>query len=67
MWWFFAKMRLLYGQMYGTDLPLDVGNTAGLCGLFFFGAAWIWSLITSVQLIKSVKQRHPLDIPPKIL
>lgn len=65
MWWFIQKMRLMYGQIYGTDLPLDLGDTAGKWGLGLFVAAWIWSLITSIQLFRAVKET-PMSIPPKI-
>ncbi|MBA4150901.1 MAG: hypothetical protein H0X66_22560 [Verrucomicrobia bacterium] len=65
MWWFIQKMRLFYGMISGTDLPLDAGNTAGTWGLGLFIGAWIWSLITSIQMFKSVPER-PMNIPPKI-
>jgi hypothetical protein len=67
IWWFIQRMRLLYGQIYGTDLPMDAGNTAGKWGVFFFGVAWIWALMTSIQIIKMTKTPSPLDVPPKIL
>ena len=65
MWWFIQKMRLFYGQISGTDLPLDSGNTAGAFGVALFLAAWAWSLVTSIQLFRSVKET-PMSIPPKI-
>src|SRR5690606_11070234 len=65
MWWFFQKMRLYYGQISGTDLPPDTGNTTGLLGAALFAAAWLWPLVTSIQIIRSVKE-PPMNIPPKI-
>lgn len=65
MWWFFQKMRLMYGQISGTNLPVDLGNTVGKWGIGLFAAAWVWSLVTSIQLLRSVKEA-PMNIPPKI-
>lgn len=65
MWWFFQKMRLMYGQITGTTLPLDSGNTAGLWGVGLFAGGWLWSLVTSIQMFKSARELSK-KTPPKI-
>lgn len=61
MGWFFQKMRVFYGQIEGTTLPANTGNKLGEWGLIVFAAAWLWSLVTSIQMIRSA----PKDsIPP---
>ena len=65
MFWFFQKMRLFYGQVTGTTIPLDSGNTAGKIGLILFAASWVWTLITSIQIILSAAP-EPTTLPPKI-
>lgn len=65
--WFVQKMRLLYGQVFGTNLPVDAGSSLGKWALIFFGSAWVWSLITSLQIFRSVPKAAALaDLPPKI-
>jgi hypothetical protein len=65
--WFFQKVRLLYGQMFGTNIPLDAGDTFLNWGLTLFGIAWAWAWITSIQIIRSApKDSPPPAIPPKI-
>ncbi len=65
MTWFIQKMRLLYGQMFGTTMPLNAGNKAGWLGLIFFAAAWLWSLVSSIQLVRNAPEA-PMSIPPVI-
>lgn len=65
MFWFAQKMRLLYGQMFGTDIPVNAGNQAGQWGLIFFGIAWLWSLLTSIQIVMNAPKSSPP--PPKIV
>jgi len=65
MGWFVQKMRLLYGQMFGTTIPLDAGNQLGKWGVIFFGIAWLWALISSIQIVLSAPKSSP--VPPKIV
>lgn len=68
MGWFFQKMRLLYGQIFGTNLPLELGDNFLRSGLILFGIAWLWALISSIQIIQATpKDTPPPAIPPKII
>ena len=66
MGWLFQKMRLLYGQMFGTNLPQNAGHELGKWGAIIFMAAWFWSLVTSIQLLKCAKDNQASAIPPRI-
>lgn len=65
MFWLVQKMRLFYGQIAGTTLPLNSGNTAGKWGVIIFMAAWFWTLITSIQIVRSISP-EPIAAPPVI-
>lgn len=62
--WFVQKMRLFYGLIEGTDLPVDAGNELGKWGVIIFAAAWVWSLATSIQMIRSAPKDSPPPLPP---
>lgn len=64
--WFVQKMRLFYGQISGTDLPVDAGSRFLVWGLGLFAVAWIWSLITSIQIIRHAPEVVPPPLPPKV-
>jgi hypothetical protein len=64
--WFIQKMRVLYGQMFGTDLPADAGTKLGEWGIIIFAVAWVWSLVTSVQILRALPEDSIPPIPPKI-
>ena len=65
--WFVQKMRLFYGQIAGTDLPVDAGSRLLVWGLAIFAISWIWSLITSIQMIRSAPEDVIPPLPPKII
>ena len=60
------KMRLFYGQMFGTDLPADAGTKLGIWGIIIFAMAWAWSLVTSIQILQNLPKDSVSDLPPKI-
>ena len=60
-----AKLRVYYGQMFGTTAPITGGTKELIWGAILFGVAWIWSLITSVFILKEAKDTMP--IPPVIV
>jgi 4a-hydroxytetrahydrobiopterin dehydratase len=51
MVWFVQEMHQFYGQING-DVPVQpIGHILEL-GAGLFGAAWVWSLVTSVSLLQ---------------
>ena len=64
--WFIQKMRVLYGQAFGTKLPPNAGSHFGWIGLLLFVVAWLWSLVSSIQILHDVPKNAGL-IPPKIV
>jgi len=55
--WFIAVMRQFYGQIEGNVEAKPVG-WLGLTGLGFFAAAWVWSLITSISLLREARRNR---------
>jgi hypothetical protein len=64
MYWMIQKMRVYYGQMFGTNLSPRLGEPWGKWGLICFAASWIWTIGSSILLIMRAKDEMP--IPPKI-
>ena len=65
--WWVQKLRVFYGQMFGTDLPVDAGTKLGKWGVIIFAAAWVWALVTSIQIMRTLPEDSIPSIPPKIL
>lgn len=59
-------MRVFYGQMFGTTLPPDLGSSLWKWGLLIFALAWLWSLVTSIQMIRNAPKDTIPPLPPKI-
>jgi len=55
--WFIAVMRQFYGQIEGNVEIKPVG-WLGLAGLGLFAAAWLWSLVTSLSLIREARRNR---------
>jgi 4a-hydroxytetrahydrobiopterin dehydratase len=57
MIWFFQVMKSYYGQMFNSDSTEH--HPVVLTGLIFgaglFAAGWIWSLVTSLSLMRAAK------------
>jgi len=66
MGWWVQKMRLLYGQMFGTDLPADAGTKLGKWGITIFAIAWVWALVTSIQIMRTLPKDSIPHLPPRI-
>ncbi|MEO5803751.1 MAG: hypothetical protein ABIR24_09480 [Verrucomicrobiota bacterium] len=64
--WWIQKMRVFYGQMFGTDLPADAGTQLGKWGITIFTLAWVWSLVTSIQIMRTLPKDFIPHLPPKI-
>ncbi len=57
--WFGATMKDFYGLM-AEDYAEPVSHRAWLVwGLVVFAIAWLWSLVTSLQLLRAAKPPPP--------
>ena len=54
--WFLSVLRQFYGMVEGSVEIKPVG-WIGLAGAGLFAAAWVWSLVTSIGLIREA-HRH---------
>jgi len=66
IFWFFQTMKAYYGTMVGDSAT--PGNVHWLiAGGLFFGASWIWSLVTSISLIREAKTELPPPPKPPVI
>ena len=66
--WFFEIMIQYYGQVTGDVQVRSVG-WIGEVGAILFVASWLWSLVTSLSLLRQAKadgQVEPKPIPPRM-
>ncbi len=56
--WFVAELRQFYSLMDGTSEVKPIGWIA-LTGVGIFGAAWLWSLVTSLSLLREARRNAP--------
>jgi len=61
--WFGLTMIQTYNQFTNDALPKSYGGL-GAAGALVFIAAWCWSLLTSLQVLREAKSNEPA--PPKI-
>ena len=70
MIWFLKTMKEYYSLM-GEDAP-SMSSSYGrffLAGALFFAASWLWSLLTSISLMRQAKTPEPPPpgtTPPRI-
>jgi hypothetical protein len=69
MAWFVQTLKLYYSLM-GDNVPAPVSyGRYFLAGALFFAASWLWSLLTSISLVRQAKTPEPPppgSIPPRI-
>lgn len=66
--WFFEIMIQYYGQITG-NVPVRSVGWIGEIGATLFVASWLWSLVTSISLLRQAKadgQIEPKPIPPRM-
>jgi hypothetical protein len=66
MWKFFYQ---LYQQAMDQPPTPEAYGWLGLWGLIFFGAGWLWSLVTSWSLLQEAKraaQANASHVPPRL-
>ena len=67
--WMFELCHRVYLQQLGEPVPPDSSGWVGKWGLICFGASWLWSLATSLSLLRQVKSDElvePRPIPPRM-
>ncbi|MFO1514541.1 MAG: hypothetical protein U1F83_16795 [Verrucomicrobiota bacterium] len=57
LFWFIAVMRQFYGQIEGNVEVKPVG-WIGWTGLAVFAASWLWSLVTSISLLREARRNQ---------
>lgn len=55
--WFVAVMRQFYGQIQG-NVEVEPVGWLGVTGLVTFGTAWLWSLVTSLSLVREAQRNR---------
>ena len=69
LFWFLRTMQEYYSLLDSESAPVSYAKF-GLSGALFFAAAWLWSLLTSISLVREAKANEPKPsltlTPPKI-
>src|SRR5215469_9792850 len=68
IYWFLRTMQEYYSLISSDATPVSYAKF-GLAGLLFFAAAWLWSLLTSISMIRQAKEQEPKNPsgpPPRI-
>jgi hypothetical protein len=63
--WFALFAINFYNLMADGSEPKAVGWLGG-AGALTFGVSWLWALVTSFQILRSVKQPEPAAEPPRL-
>jgi len=67
--WMFELCHRVYLQQLGEPVPPDSSGWVGKWGLICFGASWLWSLATSLSLLRQAKLDEPAEprpVPPRM-
>ena len=67
--WMFELFHRVFLQQLGDPVPPDSSGWMWKWGLLLFGASWLWSLVTSLSLLRQAKadgQVEPQPIPPRM-
>ncbi len=64
--WFVKTMKEYYGLIDDQHSEPQIDWTLLKWGAVVFVAAWLWSLVTSIQIFRSVPKTQPTDAPPKL-
>ncbi|MGA2786660.1 MAG: hypothetical protein ABSF60_03955, partial [Verrucomicrobiota bacterium] len=57
--WIFELCYSVYLQQLGNPVPPDSSGWLWKWGLLLFGAGWVWSLVTSLSLLRQAKADGP--------
>lgn len=61
--WFILVGLQTYQQLV-NDVPAQSVARVGLAGAALFVAAWLWSLVTSLSLLRAARTKSPSPLPP---
>jgi hypothetical protein len=67
--WMFELFHRIFLQQLGNPVPPDSSGWMWQWGLLLFGAGWLWSLVTSLSLLRQAKADGPDEqksIPPRL-
>jgi hypothetical protein len=67
--WMFELFHRVYLQQLDEPVPPNSSGWMGKWGLICFGASWLWSLFTSLSLLRQVKsdeQAGQKPAPPRL-
>jgi hypothetical protein len=64
MLWFALRMSQLYNEVVNDAQPQSAA-WAGEAGAALFAAAWLWSLVTSLSVLREARNSEPAP-PPKL-
>jgi hypothetical protein len=67
--WMFELFHRVFLQQLGNPVPPDSSGWMWKWGLLLFGAGWLWSLATSLSLLRQAKADglvEPKPIPPRL-
>ncbi len=62
--WFVLLFRQIYDELINDAQPKSVA-WAGEAGAAVFAAAWVWSLVTSLSILREARTSQPAA-PPKL-
>jgi hypothetical protein len=67
--WIFELCYHVFLQQVGEPVPSDSSGWMWKWGLLLFGAGWLWSLVTSINLLRQAKAEEaagPKPVPPRL-
>jgi hypothetical protein len=67
--WMFELFHRVFLEQLGEPAPPNSSGWMGKWGLICFGASWLWSLVTSLSLLRQVKsdeQAGQKPAPPRL-
>jgi hypothetical protein len=67
--WMFVFFHRVVLQQLDEPAPPDSSGWMGKWGAICFGASWLWSLVTSLSLLRQVKADEPAGqrpVPPRM-
>ena len=64
LWWLFKELSQYYALMFDNVNPQSYG-WLGVTGAILFGAAWLWSLATSISLFQESSKASA--VPPRLV
>ena len=63
--WFVLTVTNVYNQLASDAEPKPVGWLGG-AGALIFVVAWLWSLVTSLQILRSAREASSENVPPHL-